>query len=135
MTTFDATSREVCTAKRDATSTPLQALVLLNDPQYVEASRVFAEWLLRDKTNTIEVRIASAFRAVAGRHAEAREMEILRRLYDEQFAYFGANPAAAEKYLSTGEAPRDRSLSPSEVAATAVLVNALLNHDAFVMKR
>jgi hypothetical protein len=135
MLTFDATSREVCTAKRETTATPLQALVLLNDPQFVEAARVLGEHLVRESRTEITPRIITGFRTVLGRQPDTAEQKILQRLYAEQLAWFRAHPEAAAKYLKVGDKPRDESLPADEVAATTVLASALLNHDEFVMKR
>ena len=132
LTSFDAPSREVCTARRETTTTPLQALVLLNDPQFIEAARVLAERLVRERGPDLDARIVAAFRVLTGRRPEVREREILRRLYQEQLAYFTSHPGADEKYLATGEHTRDRALPAAEVAATAVLVSALMNHEEFV---
>jgi hypothetical protein len=132
---FDATSRETCTARRERTSTPLQALVLLGDPQFVEAARVMAEGLVRDHPRDIERRIHRAFRMATGRRPDGRESEILRRLFLEQRSIFAADPRAAEALQKTGERPCDGSLPPVEVAATTVLASALMNLDEFVTKR
>ncbi|MEO7299606.1 MAG: DUF1553 domain-containing protein [Verrucomicrobiota bacterium] len=131
MLIFDATSHEVCTAKRETTTTPLQALVLLNDPQFIEASRVIAEKIIRDESGSIE----NAFRSVVGRSPLPRENEILRQLYQEQLELFAKNGDAAKKYLATGEHARDAKLPEDRVAAMTVLVNTLMNYDEFVMKR
>jgi hypothetical protein len=135
MLTFDAPTREVCTAKRELTATPLQALVLLNDTQFLEAARGLAERLLKEHPEDLEARVNGAFLALVGRRPEPREREILRRLMDEQRAAFVADPAAAEKYLAHGERPRDPALPAVELAATAVMAGTVMNHDEFVMKR
>jgi hypothetical protein len=135
MLTFDATSREVCTAKRETTSTPLQALVLLNDPQFLEAARVIAEQTLRAAPSDLDSRVRRTFQQVTGRLPEPREQAVLRRMLEEQMEYFRGTPAAAEKYLSIGEHARDPQLSVTDLAATAVVASAVMNHDEFVMKR
>jgi len=135
MLTFDATSREVCTAKREPTATPLQALVLLNDPQFLEAARVLAEQLIRTHGDNVGARVDDAFRRLTGRAPQPRERELLTKLFDEQASRFRADPAAADKYLAIGERPRDTTLAPTEVAATAVLASAIMNLDEFVTKR
>ena len=135
MLTFDATSREICTAKRETTATPLQALVLLNDPQYLEAARILAEQMLRSTPDDLEARVRLTFQHLTGRLPEIREQAVLRRLLDEQLHYFQTTPAAAEKYLAVGERARDVGLPVSDLAATAVLASAVMNHDEFVMKR
>lgn len=133
MLTFDATSREVCTAKRETTSTPLQALILLNDPQFIEAARVLAE-KMSQHTN-VSSRVEQTFRTVLGRAPSARELEISQQLFEEQLRIFASNQEAADKYLAIGDKPRDQTLRGPELAATTVLVNTLMNHDEFVMKR
>jgi hypothetical protein len=135
MLTFDATSREVCTAKRESTTTPLQALVLLNDPQFLEAGRVLAEQLLRDQATDLDSRVDAACRHLLGRAPQAKERVILSQLLREQLDHFRANPGAAVKYLAIGERPRDEAFPADQVAATAVLASAVMNHDDFVMKR
>ncbi len=135
MLTFDATSREVCTAKRETTATPLQALVLLNDPQFVEAARVLGQRLVEAAPVDVGQRVVQAFRLATGRRPLASEVDILRRLFDEQRAYFENHPEEAARYLAVGEAPRDPALAASELAATAVVTAAVLNHDEFVMLR
>ena len=135
MLTFDATSREVCTAKRETTSTPLQALVLLNDPQFVEAARALAQRaLLRGRSNVDEW-IDFEVRLAIGRHPSAKERQVLERLYREQFTIFEQDPAAAEKYLRTGEQPVDPALPATQLAAASVVASTLMNLDEFVMER
>lgn len=135
MLTFDATSREVCTAKREATTTPLQALVLLNDPQFTEAARVLAERLVREAGNDLDRRIVTAFRLATGRAPGDRERAVLRQLYNEQRERFAREPEAADKLLAVGERPPDKSLPADQVAATTVLASAVMNLDEFVMER
>lgn len=135
MLIFDAPSREVCTARREITTTPLQALVLLNDPQFVEAGRVLAEQLVRHCGQDVETCIARGFRLTVGRNPGAAEMDVLRRLYQEQLALFQSDPSAAEKLLKTGQQPRDKSLPAKQVAATTVLAGTLMNLDEFVTLR
>ena len=135
MLTFDATSREVCTAGRESTSTPLQALVLLNDPQFVEAARVLAQRLMTDAPGEDSVRLERAFRLATGRRPDPHESEILQRLYREQLALFEDRPDEAREYLGTGEAPVTEGMPPEQLAATTVLASALMNLDEFVMKR
>jgi len=135
MLTFDATSREVCTAKREVTTTPLQALVLLNDPQFVEAARVLGERLLKEHPTDVAARIRGAVQALTGRLPDEQELGILRRLFDEQRTFYAQESDSAEKLLATGESARDQSLSRAEFAATTMLVSALMNFDEFVMER
>jgi len=135
MLTFDAMSREVCTAKRDSTATPLQSLVLLNDPQFVEASRVLGEKLLKQFPKDEIARNREAFRTLTGRTPDRTEAEILARLYAEQKAEFTKNPEGARKLLAVGESKRDDGLPPADFAAMTSLVNAIMNFDEFVVQR
>lgn len=135
MLTFDATSREVCTARRETTATPLQALVLLDDPQFLEAARVLAGRLVKQYETDLEARWRLGFRLTLGRAPRDREVEVLRRLHDEQLAFFRKSPEDAQRFVSIGETPRDPSIPVDELAATTVVASALMNHDEFVMKR
>jgi hypothetical protein len=135
MLSFDATSREICTAKRETTSTPLQALVLLNDPQFVEASRVLAEKLVKAEPQALDKRIVNGFRLLTGRVPDKDEVKILQGLFAEQKARFAKNAEAAQKLIKTGDSKPDTTLEASDVAATTMLVSTLMNFDEFVMKR
>jgi hypothetical protein len=140
MVTFDAADRNYCRVKRQQTSTPLQALALLNDVQVVEAARklserMLSERMLKEGGTTEGERIAWLFRAVTGRKPTAKEQTILTRLLAEQRELFAADVSAAEKLLKVGESKADASLDKLELAAGAVLANALLNHDDAVMRR
>jgi hypothetical protein len=135
MLSFDATSREVCTARREPTTSPMQALVLLNDPQFLEAARVLAEKIFSQQNETLDSRIDEAFRFLLGREPKPREAEISQKLFDEQLALFNKNGSAAEKILSIGEHSRPSNLAKNKVAAMTILLNTLMNHDEFVMKR
>jgi len=133
---FDAPSREECTAKRPRTSTPLQALVLLNDPQFLEAARVLAQAAWRTPSPQGDAqRLAHVFHRVLGRDASPREVEVLQQLLAQQRAVFAAKPESAQQYLKVGEIPPDASIPPAELAAATVVVSTLMNHDEFVMKR
>ena len=109
MLTFDATSREVCTAKRETTSTPLQALILLNDPQYLEAARVLAEQVVRSADRR-KTRGPQAFRCATGRAPDAREREVLRQLYASS-GRVCRNDAAQRKRSSSRAASRSTRLA------------------------
>jgi hypothetical protein len=135
MLTFDAISREVCVARRESTSTPLQALVLLNDPQFLEAARILAQRLMRDIAGDLSTRLDTAFRLATGRRPAPEERTILVRLYEEQLALFANDPKAARAFLTVGEAPLNNELPPEQLAAMAMVTATLLNLDEFVMKR
>lgn len=135
MLTFDATSRETCTARRELTATPLQALVLLNDPQYVEASRVLAEKLIMNHGDNRTMRWKEAFRRLISREPSEAEIAISDQLYDEQRKYFESTTNAASEFLGVGDRPRSESLDVTDLAATAVVVATLVSYDEAVTKR
>jgi Protein of unknown function (DUF1553)/Protein of unknown function (DUF1549)/Planctomycete cytochrome C/Concanavalin A-like lectin/glucanases superfamily len=135
MMTFDAVSREVCTAKRDVTATPLQALVLLNDPQFVEAARVLAEGLLRRFPASEADRTREAFRALIGRQPDETEVRILARLFTEQRDLLARNPDDAARFLGVGDSTFDRTLPQAELAAMTTVVSAIMNLEEFVVVR
>ncbi len=127
MITFDAPSRESCTVRRARTNTPLQALVLLNDEQYVEAARKFAERIMTEGGTDAKSRIEFAFRAATARHPNRDEAQLFMDLFNEQLATYQQDSEAAEKLLSVGEAPRNTQLNPAELAAWTIIANTILN--------
>ncbi len=135
MMTFDAADRSYCTARRQQTSTPLQSLVLLNDPQFVEAARMLSHRMLKEGGATTEERMTWLFRTVCGRPPTAKELPVLKRLLDEQHDLFATDPGAAEKLLKIGEVKTEEALDKIQIAAGTVLANALLNHDESIMRR
>jgi len=135
MITFDAAERNVCVVRRQSTSTPLQALALLNDPQIVEAARFIGQRMLKQGGSSLGQQVAWTFRLVTGRKSTARETRVLEKLFTEQRQIFAANAESARKLLTIGEAKNDGSLNPVDLAAAAVLAEALLNHDESVMRR
>jgi hypothetical protein len=135
MTTFDAPSREACVARRERTNTPLQALVLLNDPQFVEATRVLGERTLKEGGAGAAERVRFAFRQLAGRAPSAEEARLLVALYEQQRWLFRKEPEAAVKLIRIGERTPDPALPPGEIAAATVLAQAILNLDASIWKR
>jgi hypothetical protein len=135
MTTFDAADRSVCTARRQATSTPLQALALLNDPQFVEAARFLGQRLLTDGGATTAERAGWAFRLVTGRKASDREVALLAAVFDEQRAEYANDPKAADKLLAVGEGKPDAKLDKLDLSAATQLALAILNTDEAVNRR
>jgi hypothetical protein len=133
LVTFDAPDREVCVVRRARTNTPLQALVLMNDPTYVEASRKLAERLMRQAAGP-EERIALAFRLCTARRPCAAEAAVLRRVFDAQLAVFRQDGKAALKLLAVGEWPREMGLDPAELAAWTAVASVILNLDETVTK-
>ncbi|HEY7154262.1 MAG TPA: DUF1553 domain-containing protein, partial [Gemmataceae bacterium] len=135
MVTFDAAERNVCIVRRQSTSTPLQALALLNDPQIVEAARFLGQRMLKEGGKTTKEQIAWLFRVTTGRPATYREMSILARLFAEQKELFKSDPKAAAKLLAVGDARNDPKLNAVDAAASTVLALTILNHDEAVMRR
>ena len=135
MMNFDTPERNFCAVRRQSTSTPLQALVLLNDPQYVEAARLLAERLLREGGDTVEDRLTFAFRLLTSRRPLAHELALLTDLYELEWETFQADQQGALALLNVGEYPRDEQLDQAQVAALTVVANTLMNFDEAVIKR
>jgi Protein of unknown function (DUF1553)/Protein of unknown function (DUF1549)/Planctomycete cytochrome C len=123
---FDAPSREECTNDRPRSSTPLQALVLLNDPTYVEAARVFAASVLREGTTTPE-RIQAAYRRALSRPAKPEEMKLLEALLEKHRSEFKADPEGVKKLLGVGLAPAAVGVEPAELAAWTSVARVVFN--------
>jgi hypothetical protein len=135
MLAFDAPRRAVCIAKRERTDSPLQALILLNGTQYVEAARVLGETLHRETNGDVRQMIERGFLRCLSRPPDDREVTILTQLHAEQLTHFTAVPQEAEVLLQHGTAKRDATISAPQAAAATILAQALLNHDACVVKR
>ena len=135
MVAFDAPRRAVCISKRERTDSPLQALILLNGIQYVEAARVLGEKLHLETKGDLPKMIELGFLRCLSRKPDAKEIQICTQLYQEQLSHFKAVPKEAEQLLKTGNAKHDANIPLPEAAAAAVLAQALLNHDACIVKR
>ena len=135
MISFDASERNFCIVERQKTNSPLQALILLNDPQYVEAARVLAERMMKQGGDAIEDQVVFAFRLFTSRYPGENEQRLLTKLYHEELAGFQANTSAADELLAVGEYPQDASLDKAEVAARAVVASTIMNFDEAYMKR
>jgi hypothetical protein len=136
---FDAAERLFCTVTRQRTSTPLQALVLLNDPQYVEAARAIAERTMAEGGATARDRITYAFRLVTSRRPRPEELALLEKLFQEEQATFAKDAKAAAGLLNVGRHRRaggpDTPGASAESAALTVVASTLLNFDEAVIKR
>ena len=124
---FDAPSREECTVNRVNSNTPLQALALLNDPIYVEASRAFAQRILKQGGPTVDTQINWAFESALSRPPEAVERRALRELLRKSLLRFRGDPASARAFISIGEATNPMELSAIRLAAVTVVARAILN--------
>jgi Protein of unknown function (DUF1553)/Protein of unknown function (DUF1549)/Planctomycete cytochrome C/Concanavalin A-like lectin/glucanases superfamily len=133
--TFDASERYNCIIKKQKTSTPLQSLVLMNDPQYMEAARVMGERMMHEAGADVEKRITLAFKALASRNPSKSELEILRKMYNDELNFYKNKKAEAEKIINVGEYQHDKTLETSELAACTMVATTLINYDETVMKR
>ncbi|MCH2202674.1 MAG: DUF1553 domain-containing protein, partial [Fuerstiella sp.] len=134
MATFDAPDRETCQVRRARTNTPLQALVLMNDVQYVEAARKFAERVMTKHGSNVDERATFAFRSVLNRHPNPSELQSLTRLFRQSLTQFRNDPESAKKLLSAGESPRNDQLNPDELGAWSMVTHLLLNLSETVTK-
>jgi mono/diheme cytochrome c family protein len=134
MLLFDAPTRETCVVRRPRTNTPLQALVLLNDPQFVEASRALARRMLTEAGPGTRERLAHGFRLATARRPGAAELKVLSELLEAQRAAFRADPAAAAAYLAVGDYRAPADLDPVELAAWSTVASLLLNLDETLTK-
>ncbi len=134
MAAFDAAGREACQVRRARTNTPLQALALLNDVTFVEASRKIAERMLSDGGKSANDKLVHGFRLVTGRQPQAIELRILSGGLQEHLATYRDDPKSALKLVSLGESPRNKALNVPELAAYTAIAGLLLNLDEAVTK-
>ncbi len=134
MSTFDGPSREASCVRRERTNTPLQALMLFNDPQYIEAARALATRAMREGGRTAASRAAYMFRLCTCRTPTADELQNLVDGYREDLAVYQENTEAAKKLIAVGSVPPDESLDVAELAAWTITGNLLLNLDEVVNK-
>lgn len=132
MLTFDAAERTVCVVKRQSTSTPLQSLVLLNDPQYVEASRLLAARMLEE--DELDIQLRKGFRLATSRDPNSNELEVLRSLFLSERDRFKNESQAATSFLGVGQYQLLDQLDPVEHAAMSIVANTILNLDEAKMK-
>lgn len=134
LNTFDAPEREVCTARRSRTNTPLQALVLMNDPTYLEAARKLAERTMISGGDSPERRIEFACRLALSRRPTPAESKLLLTLYHQRLNRFRQHPSAAAALVAVGESPRDKSLPEPELASWASIMSVILNLDEMITR-
>ena len=134
MITFDAPTREICTVQRPVTNTPLQALLLLNDPIYVEAARVMAQRIIKDGGADDRAKLVYAFRLCTGRAPSERELAILEKSLNRHLEKYKADKGAAEKLVAVGEYARAKELDVSVHAAWTAVCNVMLNMDETISK-
>jgi hypothetical protein len=124
---FDASSREACTAERTRSNIPQQALVLLNDPTYVEAARTFAARILTECSSSTEERLTWAWQQALQRDPSREEMATMHALLDERLVDYHADVTSADALLKTGFAPVPTGLDKAELAAWTHIARVLLN--------
>ena len=134
LATFDAPDREKCTVRRARTNTPLQALVLLNDPTYIEASRILAEGMMTQAGSAPSSRLRFAYRRALARDPNPQERQVLLTLFQKQLGEFRQNEQAAIDLLGVGDSPRNKKLNPVELAAWTTIASTILNLDETVTK-
>ncbi len=134
MDIFNAPTREVCTVRRERTNTPLQALVTLNDPQFVEAARWLAQTTLKDGGDKDEARIDFMARRLLCRPLRAEEMQVVQASLKDLLAHYKANAEDAKKLLAVGEAKVDPKLDANTLAAWTMLANEMMNLDEVLNK-
>jgi cytochrome c553 len=134
MTTFDAPSREACQVRRERTNTPLQALLMMNEPQYIEAARALAERTLREGGQAPGDRLAYMFRLVTARAPDADDLAELTSALNDLTAHYTKVPEAARQLISTGETKPDPRYSTPELAAWTMIGNVVLNLDEVITK-
>ena len=133
MTSFDAPNRESYCLRRERSNTPLQALTLMNDVQFFEAARNYAQKVMLEHSST-DARITALFRTSTGRFPNAQEAEIMRQSLDKHLTAYKAKPEEAKKAISYGESKPDEKLDPAELAAWTMLANLVMNLDEVVTK-
>jgi hypothetical protein len=135
MSAFDAPTREVCVVARSRTSTPLQALVLLNDVQFIESARALAETVSREHTD-LQKQIEAAFVRLTGRHPDAKEVILLTQVYQEQLKFFTQSELQnANQFIELGDSRPTAKLPPTNLAALTATCQVILNLDATIYER
>lgn len=131
---FDAPNRETCTVKRERTNTAMQALVMLNEPQYVESARRLAERAMREAGDNLKQKVVWLAEQTLIRQPTDKELSILLAGYQEQLAAYQADLEAAKQLIATGTSKPDTNLDPAELAAWTMTASTLINLDEFINK-
>ncbi len=134
MDIFNAPSREVCIVSRERTNTPLQALVTMNDPQFVEAARALAQGALLSSRSDLNGEINYLSSRLLARDFSEKERGIVTRSYQDFLAYYESAPGDAEKLVSVGASKADQSLPAPKLAALTMVANELFNLDEVLVK-
>jgi hypothetical protein len=134
MVVFDAPSRENCSVRRDRTNTPLQALTLMNDPQYVEAARNLAQRALSESKESSGKSITTMYRLALGMNPPKKHREILERSYSNFHESFKKTPSNASDLISLGDSKPNSSVDPVTLASLTMVANQIMNLDSFINK-
>jgi len=134
MTIFDAPSREHSTVRRERTNTPLQALVTMNDTQFVEAARYLAQRAMREAGDAFDRRLDYITTRVLARDFDAGERKVAQSSWNGLFELYGSNPGEARKLLDVGDSPSDDGLPAAESAAWTMLASQVMNLDEALTK-
>jgi len=133
LSTFDATSRSYCVIRRQKTNTPLQALVTLNDPTFLEAAKVMGEQMT--KLGNSRQAIAQTYRKLTGRWPQQKELDLLAALQQMELKKFRKNPEKQNGWLNAGQYQVNKTMDRTMIAANAVVASTILNSDATLTKR
>jgi hypothetical protein len=134
MTTFDAPSRELCTVRRINTNTPLQALVTLNDPAFVEMAQALARRMVNEGGDTVEGRLAKGLELALVRPAKPNEIAVLAKLYETRHKYYQTHFDEAAKFATDPIGPVPAGLNLTDLAAMTAIGNVILNLDEFITR-
>ena len=134
MDIFNAPCREVCTVRRERTNTPLQALVTLNDIQYVESARFLAQRAIKEGGQAPESRIDFIARRVVARPFKPAELIVIKRSLADLTNFYAAHSKEASELITTGETKPDAAIKPDTLAAWTMLTNQLMNLDEVLNK-
>ncbi|MEM9671632.1 MAG: DUF1553 domain-containing protein [Bacteroidota bacterium] len=135
MTVLDASDRSMCIVRRQRTSTPLQALLLLNEPQLLEASRLIAERAMREGGEATDEQINYIFKLLTSRSLNEKELPLLEELYKQEYQKYQQDWAGAQALLQTGDYPYDETMELPKLAAMSVVTNIIMNYDEVYTKR
>jgi mono/diheme cytochrome c family protein len=134
MDILNAPNRETCAVRRERTNTPLQALLTLNDPQFVEAARHLAQITLRDGGDKFESRVDVMAKRLLARSLTSEELAVIKPVFDDLAGFYKAKPEEAKKLITFGESKPDATLDPSTLAAWTMLANQMMNLDEVLNK-
>lgn len=134
MNAFDAPSREACLVRRERTNTPLQALLLMNEQQFVEAARALGERTMKQGGSTPEDRLRFLFRSVTARNPEGAELAELQTMYAAQLKTFQTDTKAAQQLIAVGETRADPALNAGDLAAWTMVANLVMNLDEVITR-